>query len=97
MLIQLDDALMSPLTGAFAMLIVASAFWARADQILQTTYLSICGYLVLMLLYARTHGGLDHWYRHVHYLVGLTLVGLMLSHQANRTSALKCICGARGR
>ena len=41
LLIQLDDALMSPLTVAFAVLIVASAFRARADQILQTTLLSM--------------------------------------------------------
>ena len=49
LLIELDDALMSPLTVAFAVLIVASAFWARADQILQTTLLSMSGYTVLVL------------------------------------------------
>jgi hypothetical protein len=46
---------MFPLTVAFAVLIVASAFWVRADQIQQTTLLSISGYLALMLIYSRTH------------------------------------------
>ncbi len=97
LLIQLDDALMSPLTVAFAVLIVASAFWARADQILQTTLLSMSGYIVLTFLYRFNHANLDHPYRHFHYLVGLALLGLMLIHQANRTRALARICGARAR
>ncbi len=49
LIIQLDDALMSPLTVAFAVLIVASAFWARADQILQTTLLSMAGYIIALV------------------------------------------------
>ncbi len=53
LLIELDDALMSPLTVAFAVLIVASAFWARADQILQTTLLSMAGYVLLALVLPR--------------------------------------------
>jgi hypothetical protein len=97
LIIQLDDALMSPLTVSFAVLIVASAFWVRADQIVQTTLLSISGYLALILIYGRTHHGLDHSYRHFHYLIALALLGLMLIHQANRTRALARICGARGR
>jgi serine/threonine-protein kinase len=88
LLIQMDDALMSPLTVAFAVLIVASAFWVRADQILQTTLLSMCGYLALVLAYRLGHSGLPNAYRHFHYLVGLALLGLMLTHQANRTRAL---------
>jgi serine/threonine-protein kinase len=97
LLIELDDALMSPLTVAFAVLIVASAFWARADQIIQTTILSMSGYAVLALLYRLNHPGLDRPYRHFHYLVGLALLGLILVHQANRTRALARICGARER
>ena len=42
---------MSPLTVAFAVLIVASAFWARADQIIQATLLSMAGYGLLVLAY----------------------------------------------
>jgi len=97
LIIMLDDALMSPLTVAFAVLIVASAFWARADQILQTTLLSMSGYLALILIYSCTHPELDHWYRHFHYCVALALLGVMLTHQANRTRALARICGARDR
>ena len=96
-LIQLDDALMSPLTVAFAVLIVASAFWARADQILQTTLLSMSGYTLLTFLYRFNHPNLDRPYRHFHYLVGLALLGLMLTYQANRTRALARICEARDR
>ena len=55
LLIELDDALMSPLTVAFAVLIVASAFWARADQILHTTLLSMAGYIILALNYHHNH------------------------------------------
>jgi len=58
LLIELDDALMSPLTVAFAALIVASAFWARADQILQTTLLSLSGYLALVLFIFTPTGSL---------------------------------------
>jgi serine/threonine-protein kinase len=97
LLIELDDALMSPLTVAFAVLIVASAFWARTDQILQTTLLSMVGYILLALGYREIHPGLDRPYRHFHYLVGLALVGLMLTHQANRTRALLRISDARNR
>ena len=89
LIIQLDDALMSPLTVAFAVLIVASAFWARAVQILKTTLLSMSAVtFLLVLIYRLNHGDLDHPYRHFHYLVGLALLGLMLIHQANRTRAL---------
>jgi serine/threonine-protein kinase len=97
LLIELDDALMSPLTVAFAVLIVASAFWARADQILQTTFLSMAGYIILALIYRLIHPDLDRPYRHFHYLVGLALLGLMLTYQANRTRALARICGATDR
>jgi hypothetical protein len=97
LLIELDDALMSPLTVAFAVLIVASAFWARADQILQTTLLAMAGYIILVVGYRLHHPGLDRPYRHFHYLVGLVLLGLMLIHQANRTRALARICGAGDR
>jgi serine/threonine-protein kinase len=97
LLIQMDDALMSPLTVAFAVLIVASAFWARADQVLQATLLSMSGYVALVLAYGLCHPGLPHAYRHFHYLVGLALLGLMLTHQVNRTRALARICGARDR
>ncbi len=96
LLIELDDAVMSPLTVAFAVLIVASAFWARADQILQTTLLSMAGYVLLVLSFRHFHPAQDDrpW-RHVHYLVGLAVLGLMLTYQANRTRALARICGDR--
>jgi eukaryotic-like serine/threonine-protein kinase len=94
LLIALDDAVMSPLTVAFAVLIVASAFWARADQIIQTTVLSMAGYIILALSYRLSHPELDRPYRHFHYLVGLALLGLMLTYQANRTRALARVCGA---
>jgi hypothetical protein len=32
-------------------------------------------------------------YRHFHYLVGLALLGLMLTYQANRTQALRGSAG----
>jgi serine/threonine-protein kinase len=97
LLIQLDDALMSPLTVAFAVLIVASAFWARADQIIQTTLLSMAGYLVLVVIHLLSHPGADHYYRHFHYLVGLALLGLMLTYQAKRTQKLIIISSLGGR
>jgi uncharacterized protein len=96
LLILFDDALMSPLTVAFAVLIAASAFWARADQILQTTLLSMGGFGALALLYHYGHPD-DRPYRHFHYLVALALLGLILVYQADRTRALLGICGARKR
>ncbi|MFO0888989.1 MAG: serine/threonine-protein kinase [Isosphaeraceae bacterium] len=95
LLIELDDALMSPLTVAFAVLIVASAFWARAGQIIQTTALSMAAYFLLVLSYRHFHP-VDRPWRHLHYLVGLAAIGLMLVYQANRTRALARICGERG-
>jgi serine/threonine-protein kinase len=95
LLIELDDALMSPLTVAFAVLIVASAFWARADQIRQTTLLSMGGYIILAVNYHYNHRAVDRPYRHFHYLVALVLLGGMLTYQANRTRALARICGDR--
>jgi serine/threonine-protein kinase len=97
LLIELDDALMSPLTVAFAVLIVASAFWDSASQILQTTMLSMVGYGLLVLAYIKFHPDQDRPYRHLHYLVGLALLGVMLAYQANRTRALARICGERHR
>jgi serine/threonine-protein kinase len=97
LLIQLDDALMSPLTVAFAVLIVASAFWSRAGQIMQATLLSMAGYVVLVVIHLLNQQGTDRHYRHLHYLVGLALIGLMLSFQANRTQALARISGSGGR
>jgi hypothetical protein len=96
LLIELDDAVMSPLTVAFAVLIVASAFWARADQILQTTLLSMAAYVLLVMSFRYFHPpGDDRPWRHFHYLVGLATIGVMLSYQANRTRALARICGDR--
>ena len=95
LLIQLDDALLSPLTVAFAVLIVASAFWSRADQIIQTTLLSMAGYSLLVLVHWRCHGSLDHPYRHLHYLVALAILCLILVDQANRTRALVRIARTR--
>jgi eukaryotic-like serine/threonine-protein kinase len=97
LLIQFDDALMSPLTVAFAVLIVASAFWSRAGQIIHAILLSMTGYVVLVVIYLLSHPGTDRHYRHFHYLVGLALLGLMLSYQANRTQALARISGSGGR
>src|SRR5262249_43360310 len=95
LLIELDDALMSPLTVAFAVLIVASAFWARADQVLPTTLLAMAGYVLLVVSFRYFPPGGDRPFRHFHYLVGLATVGLMLTYQANRTRALARICGDR--
>ena len=95
LLIQLDNALMSPLTVAFAVLIVASAFWARADQIIRATLLSMAGYSLLVLAYWLSHPSLERPYRHFHYLAGLVLLCVMLVHQANRTKALARIGGER--
>jgi serine/threonine-protein kinase len=93
LLIQLDDALMSPLTVGFAVLIAASALWSRADEITRTTLLSMDGYTSLVVIALFSHGALDRPYRHFHYLVGLALLGLILSYQANRTQALARISG----
>jgi eukaryotic-like serine/threonine-protein kinase len=95
LLIQLDDAIMSPLTVAFAILIVASAFWSRADQIIQTTLLSMAGYGLLALTYRLCHPSMDRPYRHFHYLAGLAILAVMLVYQANRTRALARIGGER--
>jgi serine/threonine-protein kinase len=95
LIIKLDDALMSPLTVAFAVLIVASGFWARADQIIQTTLLSMAAYCALILDFRNFHLAQDRPYRHFHYLVGLLLLAAMLRYQANRTRALARICGER--
>jgi hypothetical protein len=97
LLIQFDDALMSPLTVAFAVLIVASAFWSRAEQIIHATLLSMAGYAVLVVIYVLSHPGADYHYRHFHYLVGLALLGLMLGYQANRTQGIARISGSGGR
>ena len=43
---------------------------------------------LLALSYWLNHPDLDRPYRHFHYLVGLALLGLMLTDQANRTHAL---------
>jgi eukaryotic-like serine/threonine-protein kinase len=97
LLIQFDDALMSPLIVAFAVLIVASAFWSRAEQVIHATLLSMAGYAVLVVIYVLSHTGVGYHYRHFHYLVGLALLGLMLRYQANRTRALARISGTGGR
>ena len=90
-----DDALMSPLTVAFAVLIVASAFWLRANQIIQTTFLAMAGYGLLALTYRLFHPSLDRPYRHFHYLAGLAILCVMLVYQANRTRDLARIGGER--
>lgn len=93
-LILLDDALMSPLTVSFAVLIGASAFWMRPEPVIQTTLLSILGYLGLIAIYWLTHGVIDYRYRHFHYVIAVSALGLTLMHQANRMQALIRICEA---
>jgi hypothetical protein len=96
LLIEFDDALMSPITIAFPLLIVASAFWAKADDIRRTTLLSMAGYALLVLSFRNFHPpGEVHLWRHFDYLVCLAAIGLMLGHQANRTRALARICAGR--
>ena len=94
-LIQLDDALMSPLTVAFAVLIVASSLGSHANQIIQTTLLSMAGYGLLAITYRFMHPLLDRPYRHFHYLAGLAVLCVILVYQANRTRALDRIGGER--
>ncbi len=94
-LIQLDDALMSPLTVAFAVLIVASALGSCANQIIETTLLSMAGYGLLAVTYRIMHPFLDRPYRHFHYLAGLAVLCVILVYQANRTRALDRIGGER--
>jgi hypothetical protein len=95
LLIQLDDALMSPLTVAFGVLIAASAFSSRPNQIIQTTLLSMAGYVVLALTYRYSHPSLDRPYRHFQYLAGLTILCVILVFQASRTRTLARIGGER--
>jgi serine/threonine-protein kinase len=96
LLIEFDDALLSPLTIAFPLLIVASTFWARADQIRQTTLLSMAGYVLIVLSFRYFHPTAESGlWRHFEYLVCLAAIGLMLTYQANRTRALARICGDR--
>jgi hypothetical protein len=97
LLILFDDALMSPLTVASAVLIVASGFWSRADQFRQTTLLSMAGYLALVVVHAFNQPGPDRYYRHLHYLVVLALLGWMLTYQAKRTQALTRMSESGGR
>ncbi len=94
LIILFDDALMSPLTIAFAVLIAASALWAWPEQIVQTTLISMGGFSMLAFLYHFSHPD-DRPYRHFHYLVCLASLGLILVHQARRTRALLRICGAK--
>jgi serine/threonine-protein kinase len=96
LVIEFDDALMSPLIVIYAVLIVASALWARADEIRQTTLLSMAGYVLLVLSFRRFHPPEEvRLWRHFEYLACLTAIGLMLTYQANRTRALARICGDR--
>jgi serine/threonine-protein kinase len=99
LIIYLDDALMSPLTVAFAVLIASAALWNRPGHIVETTILSTAGYCILALLYRLDHPdrGLDHPYRHLHYLAGLACLCLILAYQAGRTRALLRICVPRDR
>lgn len=97
LLIDFDNALMSPLTVAFPVLIVASSFWASSRQVWMTTLLSMAGDFLLVLSDRTNHPGLDRPYRHFHYLVALSCLGLILSYQANRMRALMRICGPCGR
>ena len=96
LLILLDDALMSPLSVAFAVLIVASALSVKVEEVRQTTYLSMTGYTILACIYTMNHGT-AHVYRHFHYLVGLACLGAMLAHQTWRTEALTRISESRNR
>jgi serine/threonine-protein kinase len=96
LVIEFDDALMSPLIVVYTVLIVASALWARADEIRQTTLLSMAGYVLLVLSFRRFHPPEEVLlWRHFEYLACLAAIGLMLTYQANRTRALARICGDR--
>ena len=96
LVIEFDDALMSPLIVVYTVLIVASALWARADEIRQTTLLSMAGYVLLVLRFRRFHPPEEvRLWRHFEYLACLAAIGLMLTYQANRTRALARICGDR--
>jgi serine/threonine-protein kinase len=88
LVILLDDALMSPLTVFFAVLIVASGFWADPRQVLQSTGLSVAAYVALLATHGAIHGGFYRPYRHFHFIVGLSALGLMVAFQARRTRGL---------
>jgi serine/threonine-protein kinase len=98
LVLEFDDALMSPLVVVYPVVIVASALWARADEVRQTTLLSMAGYVLLVLSFRWFHppAAVRLW-RHFEYLACLAAIGLMLTYLANRTRALTRICGDRDR
>lgn len=88
--LELNDGLMSPLTVAFAALIVASGLWFHVPTVAYTTALSVAAYVALIAFnrYAgRSDPGPVHKYHH-YYIIGLAAIGVMVTFLVLRVRAL---------
>jgi len=88
--IGLNDGLMSPLTVAFAALIVASGLWFHVPTVAYTTALSVAAYVALIAFdrfAARSVPGPVHKYHH-YYIIALAAIGVMVTFLVLRVRAL---------
>ncbi|MBY0395894.1 MAG: hypothetical protein K2X91_05400, partial [Thermoleophilia bacterium] len=87
-LLMLNDALASPLTVAYAVLIAASGLWSRWRIVAATTALAMAGYAALVVETWLAGEPLGYAYWHLHFLAGLAILGCITAHQVRRLRAL---------
>ncbi|MBI5396696.1 MAG: serine/threonine protein kinase [Verrucomicrobia bacterium] len=88
--LEIDEALASPLVALYPALIVASGLWFRVPVVAVTTAAAVIGYVWLLAAECwrtgQTQVPQPHW--HLMFLATLVLVGFVVAYQVHRVRAL---------
>jgi len=93
--LQILDALESPLVAFYPALIACSGLWFRVALVRLTAQFCALGYIWLLIVeYSRT-GTLQHAHWHFTFLIILALTGFIVAYHVHRLSILGRYCDSR--
>ena len=78
----------SPVVIIYACLIAAAGLWFRVRLVWFVTALALLSYSLVVASFAIQEGGFDSPHRHLIFVVGLVVMGFVVSYQVNRVRAL---------
>jgi tRNA A-37 threonylcarbamoyl transferase component Bud32 len=83
-----NEAPQSPLLIGYACLIAASGLWFRARLVWFVTIMSLVSYSIVLAVYVMDDGEIHGPHRQLIFVVGLLVIGSVVSYQVNRVRAL---------
>jgi eukaryotic-like serine/threonine-protein kinase len=88
LLLVANDAPQSPLLIGYASLIAGSGLWFRARLVWFVTISSLISYSIVLTVFVMDDGEIHGVHRQLIFVVGLLVIGSVVSYQVNRVRAL---------